>query len=61
MVPIRIALVGATKGPDLPIIMEMIGKDDVIKRIKRAPKSKLRLKKNFKIKKKITLKLKNTG
>jgi glutamyl-tRNA synthetase len=36
MVPIRIALVGATKGPDLPVIMEMIGKDEVVNRIKRA-------------------------
>ena len=38
MVPIRIALVGATKGPDLPVIMEMIGKDEVIKRVEKALK-----------------------
>jgi glutamyl-tRNA synthetase len=33
MVSMRIALVGTTKGPDLPIIMEFLGKEEVIKRI----------------------------
>jgi glutamyl-tRNA synthetase len=33
MVPIRLALVGATKGPDLPIIMELIGREQVVNRI----------------------------
>jgi glutamyl-tRNA synthetase len=36
MVPIRIALVGTTKGPDLQVIMEIIGKDEVIHRIQQA-------------------------
>jgi glutamyl-tRNA synthetase len=36
MVPIRIALVGTTKGPDLQVIMEIIGKDEVMHRIQQA-------------------------
>lgn len=36
MVPIRIALVGTTKGPDLQVIMELLGKDEVIRRIEKA-------------------------
>jgi glutamyl-tRNA synthetase len=34
MVPIRLAMVGATKGPDLQSIMELLGKDEVINRLK---------------------------
>ena len=33
MIPLRIALVGAGKGPDLVQIIEMLGKNEVIKRI----------------------------
>ena len=33
MIPLRIALVGAGKGPDLVQIIEMLGKDEVIRRI----------------------------
>ena len=33
MVPLRIALVGSSKGPDLMQIIEMLGKEEVIKRI----------------------------
>ena len=36
MVPLRIALVGSSKGPDLVQIIEMLGKEEVIKRIKYA-------------------------
>ena len=35
MIPLRIALVGGTFGPDLPIIAVMIGKDEVTKRIEK--------------------------
>jgi len=33
MIPLRIALVGAGKGPDLVQIIEMLGKDEVVRRI----------------------------
>ena len=33
MVPLRIALVGGTFGPDLQTIAAMLGKDEVLKRI----------------------------
>ncbi len=36
MVPVRIALVGSSKGPDLMQIMEMIGQSEVINRLKKA-------------------------
>jgi len=36
MQPLRLSLVGDSKGPDLFVIMEMLGKDEVIKRIKTA-------------------------
>lgn len=34
MQPLRLALVGELKGPDIPVIMEIIGKEDSLKRIK---------------------------
>jgi glutamyl-tRNA synthetase len=39
MVPIRLTLVGATKGPDLQIIMELLGKNEVIDRMNHALKT----------------------
>ncbi len=33
MMPLRLALVGALKGPDVPVIMQMLGKQDIITRI----------------------------
>jgi glutamyl-tRNA synthetase len=36
MVPIRISLVGTTKGPDLPVIMGSVGKPEVLNRIQNA-------------------------
>lgn len=36
MVPIRLALVGTSSGPDLFAIFEMVGKDQTIRRIRRA-------------------------
>jgi len=36
MQPLRLSLVGDLKGPDLFVIMEMLGKDEVIKRIQTA-------------------------
>jgi len=33
MIPLRIALVGGTFGPDLPVIMTMLGKDEIKRRI----------------------------
>ena len=38
MQPLRLSLVGDVKGPDLFIIMEMLGKNEVIKRIEKAIK-----------------------
>jgi len=35
MIPLRIALVGGTFGPDLQVIAAMLGKDEVIKRIEK--------------------------
>lgn len=34
MMPMRLSLVGALQGPDIPVIMELLGKDEVLKRIK---------------------------
>lgn len=34
MMPIRLALVGSLQGPDVPLIMELLGKEEVLKRIK---------------------------
>lgn len=36
MVPIRLALVGGSSGPDLFVIFELLGKDETISRIKKA-------------------------
>jgi glutamyl-tRNA synthetase len=36
---LRLAMVGTSKGPDLPVIMESIGKKEVISRIEKAVKS----------------------
>jgi glutamyl-tRNA synthetase len=36
---LRLAMVGTSKGPDLPVIMEFLGKNDVIFRIEKAVKS----------------------
>ncbi|QAR29976.1 glutamate--tRNA ligase [Ornithobacterium rhinotracheale] len=33
MMPLRLALVGALQGPDIPVIMELLGKDEVQKRV----------------------------
>ena len=33
MMPLRLALVGELKGPDVPEIMELIGKEETLKRI----------------------------
>lgn len=33
MMPLRLALVGKLKGPDIPIIMQVLGKEETIKRI----------------------------
>jgi len=33
MIPLRIALVGGTFGPDLQVIVAMLGKDEVLRRI----------------------------
>ena len=34
MIPLRIALVGGTFGPDLPVIVAMLGKEEVVRRIR---------------------------
>jgi glutamyl/glutaminyl-tRNA synthetase len=36
MMPLRLALVGELKGPDVPDIMELIGKEETISRINNA-------------------------
>src|SRR5690606_9030172 len=36
MMPVRLALVGDLQGPDVPLIMELLGKDEVLKRLKLA-------------------------
>ena len=36
MIPLRISLVGGTFGPDLPVICEMLGRDEVVARVKKA-------------------------
>jgi len=36
MIPLRLSLVGAGIGPDLPLILEMLGKQTVIKRIQKS-------------------------
>ena len=33
MMPLRLALVGELKGPDVPEIIELIGKEETLKRI----------------------------
>src|SRR5690606_13166918 len=33
MMPVRLALVGDLQGPDVPLIMELLGKDEVLKRL----------------------------
>lgn len=34
MMPVRLALVGSLQGPDVPLIMEILGKEEVIQRLK---------------------------
>lgn len=34
MMPLRLSLVGGLHGPDIPVLMEMLGKEETIKRIK---------------------------
>ena len=34
MQPLRLALVGDLKGPDVPVIMEILGKTETLQRIK---------------------------
>ena len=36
MMPLRLALVGELKGPDVPDIMQILGKEETIARIKNA-------------------------
>lgn len=36
MMPLRLSLVGELKGPDVPDLMEMIGKEETISRINKA-------------------------
>jgi glutamyl-tRNA synthetase len=36
MMPLRLSLVGELKGPDVPDLMEMIGKEETISRITKA-------------------------
>jgi len=36
MQPLRLSLVGDLKGPDLFVILEMLGKDESLKRIEKA-------------------------
>ena len=36
MMPLRLALVGELKGPDVPDIMNIIGKEETIARIEKA-------------------------
>lgn len=33
MMPVRLAMVGSLQGPDVPLIMELLGKDEVLKRL----------------------------
>jgi len=33
MMPVRLALVGSLQGPDVPLIMELLGKEEVLKRL----------------------------
>ncbi len=35
MMPIRLSLVGSLQGPDVPLIMELLGKEEVLSRLKR--------------------------
>lgn len=35
MMPTRLALVGSLQGPDIPVIMEILGKEETLKRIRR--------------------------
>ncbi len=34
MMPVRLSLVGSLQGPDVPLIMELLGKEEVLKRLK---------------------------
>jgi glutamyl-tRNA synthetase len=36
MMPLRLSLVGELKGPDVPDIMELLGKEETISRINNA-------------------------
>jgi len=33
MMPVRLSLVGSLQGPDVPLIMELLGKDEILKRL----------------------------
>lgn len=33
MMPVRLAMVGSLQGPDVPVLMELLGKDEVLKRL----------------------------
>lgn len=35
MMPVRLSLVGSLQGPDVPLIMELLGKEEVLKRLKK--------------------------
>lgn len=35
MMPVRLSLVGSLQGPDVPLIMELLGKEEVLNRLKR--------------------------
>lgn len=36
MMPVRLSLVGSLQGPDVPLIMELLGKEEVVKRLQKA-------------------------
>ncbi|SZD71041.1 Glutamate--tRNA ligase [Candidatus Ornithobacterium hominis] len=33
MMPLRLSIVGALHGPDIPLMMELLGKDEIEKRV----------------------------
>ena len=33
MMPVRLAMVGSLQGPDVPVLMELLGKEEVLKRL----------------------------
>lgn len=35
MMPVRLAMVGSLQGPDVPLLMEMLGKEEVLRRLKK--------------------------